>query len=204
MQVPIPHMDGAGIMDASICKKNRQFRAPWFKGLLVPTYIKRYIKNNVKELKPIKDVWGNYHDIEKENILIFFTKSQFKLWKMYDSWNDYKSKFKKYNCKACICEEDEEHYKNMHINYQMIQTLWDMTDNQIEELLSKFKEDIDRVHTDRNKKLEFLGATLDNKNRSYLQECLRIYPELLNSDYIKEQLKQVLKKAKKEALVHNE
>ena len=199
MQVPIPHMDGAGIMDASICKKNRQFRAPWFKGLLVPTYIKRYIKNNVKELKPIKDVWGNYHDIEKENILIFFTKSQFKLWKMYDSWDDYKSKFKKYNCKACICEEDEEHYKNMHINYQMIQTLWDMTDDQIEELLSKFKEDIDRVHTDRNKKLEFLGATLDNKNRSYLQECLRIYPELLNSDYIKEQLKQVLKKAKKEA-----
>ena len=27
---------------------------------------------------------------------------------MYDSWDDYKSKFKKYNCKACICEEDEE------------------------------------------------------------------------------------------------
>ena len=52
----------------------------------------------------------------------------------------------------------------MHINYQMIQTLWDMTDNQIEELLSKFKEDINYsgpIYT--------INRCIKGKNRNYCE-----------------------------------
>lgn len=50
-------------------------------------------------------------------------------------------------------------YKDMDINYQMLQQLIHMSDPQIELLTTDFKELIKKVHTDRDSQLEFLGAT---------------------------------------------
>ncbi|NFF80366.1 hypothetical protein FC764_03720 [Clostridium botulinum] len=205
MEVPVPHFDGAGIMLTSLSKKNIQFRMPWFKGLLTPVAFREYIKeehkaNRIEEPDvEVLDVWGQPHKIIKEDIRIILTKSQFKLWKMYDSWSEYKEAFKKYNCTANICETDEDEYKDMQLNYQMFQTLTDMDDLQIKKLAKNFEELHTKLHGDRESKLEFLGATLNNKKRDYMQECLRLYPEMITSDYIKEQLVKAIKSAKNDA-----
>lgn len=205
MEVTVPHMDGAGIMLTSISKKNIQFRSPWFKGLLTPVAFREYIKEeyNAGRIKEadveVVDLWGQSHKIIKDDVRIIFTKSQFKLWKMYSSWEAYKEAFKKYKCTANICETDEDEYKDMQLNYQMLQTLTDMNDLQIKKLAKNFEDLYIKLHSDRQSKLDYLGAKLENKNRTYMQEIIRLYPEMLTSDYIKEQLVQAIKSAKNDA-----
>ena len=83
----------------------------------------------------IKDIYGAEHDIIAENIYAIFTKSQFKMYKYYDSWDEYKEYFKKYNCKAGVCNVEEERIPNSRLNYQELQTLTEMTDEEREKLI---------------------------------------------------------------------
>ena len=48
------------------------------------------------------------------------------------------------------------------------------------------------ARSNKDKQLEFLGATLETKRRDYMQEVIRLYPEILTSKYIKKQLNNVL------------
>ena len=50
----------------------------------------------------------------------------------YDSWDDYKSAFKKYGCKAGKCNVEENHFKKASINYQAIQSFIDYKDSDLE------------------------------------------------------------------------
>lgn len=76
--VPIPHTDGAGMMLPSVSQKNFMFRAPWIKGLLGVFDFIRFI--NINNYSPIiKDIYGQEHNIIKEDIQVIFTKSQFKM-----------------------------------------------------------------------------------------------------------------------------
>ena len=56
------------------------------------------------------------------------------MYKYYDSWEQYKEYFKKYNCEACVCNMEEDRISNARINYQMLQTLHDITDEEILEI----------------------------------------------------------------------
>lgn len=198
MDVPIPVMDGCGICMPKISnKKNIQIRLPWIKGLISPTNFHKFAK--LHNSTRVTDIYGKEYDVIKDDIQIIFTKSQFKMWKYYDSWEEYKKYFKDLKCIAAICKEDLGKFKNMNINYQMLQTLNKMSDDDIEKLTYKLKETINEVHHDRDSQLEFLGATLDNDNRDNLQEILRLYPELLSSTYIKKYLLDLITKVKKDA-----
>lgn len=201
MDVPIPHFDGLGIMLPSITHKNTQVRLPWIKGLLTPFNYIEYIKEKGYDTK-ITDIYGQEYDIIEDNIQIIFTKSQFKLTKYYDDWQEYKDNFDKYNCTANICMQDEEKpdkYKDMQINYQMLQQLINMSEEQIELLCKDFKDLIKKVHTNKNSQLEFLGATKKNEHRNYFQEALRIYPEMLKSAYVNKRISKTITKAKNDA-----
>lgn len=210
MDVPIDFMDGAGICLESVFSKNTQIRMPWFKGILCPIDYKKYIKENNLKTK-ITDIYGKEYDIIDDDIRVIFTKSQFKMCKYYKNildengdifitgWEVYKACYKYYECTCNKCLEDEDDLKNMKINYQMLQTLTDMSDEQIELLTTPTKELISKVHIDRDEQLKFLGATLDTRNRDYTQEIIRLYPEILSSKYIKKQLKDTITSFKKEA-----
>ena len=90
--VPIPHTDGAGMM-LPCMGKNRMVRLPWVKGLLGSfDYVKFIEENNCSPI--IKDIYGKEHDVIAEDIQIIFTKSQFKMYKYYDSWEQYKKYYK--------------------------------------------------------------------------------------------------------------
>lgn len=210
MEVPIDFMDGAGICLQSVFRKNTQVRLPWFKGIICPINYKRYIEENNLTTK-VTDIFGKEYDIIKDDIRVIFTKSQFKMWKYYKNildsegnvfitgWEVYKTCYKYYGKTCNKCMEDEDVLKNMRINYQMLQTLTDMSDEEIENLTLPTKELISKIHTDRKEQLDFLGATLSKKNRSYLQEIIRLYPEILTSKYVKRQLKDTITSFKKQA-----
>src|SRR5690606_3540132 len=125
MNIPIEHTDGAGMILPSVSKKAFMVRLPWIKGLLIPFSFDKFAQEN--NSYKVKDIYGKEWDIVKDNIEVIFTKSQFKMWKYYSSWEEYKSNFKKFNCQAGKCNEEEDNIGNAKLNYQMLQTLTDMT-----------------------------------------------------------------------------
>ena len=188
--VPVPHMDGAGMVLPSLFKKNFMFRAPWIKGLLGVFDFKRLIE--VNGYSPvIKDIYGVEHNVIEEDIQIIFTKSQFKLWKYYDSWEQYKQYFKEYGCSAGICNVEEDRIKNAKINYQMLQTLTNITDGEIDLLTHKSHERILNVSNSKQTMMDILGVTPYNTNMTPFQKSVKLYPALLDDTYVKDVIREV-------------
>ncbi len=77
------------------------------------------------------------------------------------------------------------------LNYQMLQTLTDISEDEIERLANRSVEKIQKVASDRETMLEVFGASSQYKNKNAFQECLSIYPELLSDPYTKEMLRQI-------------
>ena len=200
MNVPIVHTDGCGMILPSENKKSFMVRLPWVKGLLVPFDYVKFIKTYNTKSK-IKDIYGKEWDVIKDDIRVIFTKSQFKMWKYYKSWEEYCENFKKYSCQAGKCNEEEDEIKNAKINYQMLQTITDITDAELLELCKENMEDINKIVYDKKHMLKLLGVTKENKNKNYIQQALEIYPNLIDDDYLKNIINQTKKSLVKKARV---
>lgn len=188
--VPIPHTDGAGMVSPSVSLKNFMFRAPWIKGLLGVFDFKRFIEvNNYSPI--ITDIYGKKHNIIEEDIQVIFTKSQFKMYKYYDSWDEYKEYFKKYHCSAGRCNVEEDRIKNAKINYQMLQTLTNITDEEIDLLTHKSSERIANVCTSKETMMNILGITPYNMSMTPFQKAVKLYPPLLSDTYAKDVIREV-------------
>lgn len=191
MAIPIPHTDGCGMM---LDGPTRMVRLPWVKGLLVTFPFDKFIQEKCTNGRcVVKDIYGLEHDILGEGIRYIFTESQFKLYKFYSSWEDYKTKFKENHCEACYCNIEEPYIPKARINYQMLQTLSDITDKEIDRLIEPTLEEINLIGKDYQTCMRLLGATAYNSNKSWFQEALTIYPELLRDAYSREVLKQTRK-----------
>lgn len=188
--VPISHTDGAGMMLPCISKKNFMFRAPWIKGLLGVFDFRRFVEVN-QHSPTIKDIYGQEHDIIKEDIQIIFTKSQFKMYKYYESWDEYKNFYKRHNCSAGICNTEEDRIKNAKINYQMLQTLTNITDTEIDLLTQKSAKKIEDVCTSKDTMMNILGVTPYNTKMTPFQNAIKIYPSLLSDTYAKDVIREV-------------
>ncbi|WP_129598453.1 hypothetical protein [Anaerophilus nitritogenes] len=197
--ITIEHSDGAGWILPSLSKKNFQFRLNWMKGLLTPVdFISWCDQYNDGDYK-VKDIWGKEWDLKEDNIKIVFGKSQLKMWKYYSSWEDYKDKFKKYNCQANICNMEADEFKKSSFNYQMWQTLEECNPKVINRFTKKVDKLVTKAYTDKETMLKLLGATKENKSRNYLQDSLMIYPELLQDYHIQDQLSDCISKIKKDS-----
>jgi len=198
MDIEINHTDGCGMILPKLSKKSFMCRLPFVKGLLVPFPFDKYIreqnrKNPHDKVGIVKDIYGKEYDLLKDEISVIFTKSQFKMWKYYKSWDEYKENFIKYNCEAGLTNEEEDSFNNAKLNYQMLQTLSDMTDKELKKISAETKERIKNIGSDRNTMLKVMGVIDSNKDKNYVQQALELYPELLNDTYCKEILKQVKK-----------
>lgn len=188
--VPIPHTDGAGMVLPSLSTKNFMFRSPWVKGLLGVFDFRKFIEaNNYSPI--ITDIYGKEHNVIEEDIQIIFTKSQFKMAKFYDSWDEYKDAFKKYHCSAGRCNIEEDRIKNAKINYQMLQTLTNITDDEIDLLTHKSSERISNVCSSKETMMDILGITPYNTNMTPFQKAVKIYPALLSDTYAKDVIREV-------------
>ena len=204
MDVPITHTDGCGMVLPSVSKKNFMVRAPWIKGLLASFPFDKFIREANRRDSTvnhglIRDIYGQEHDVLAEGIQIIFTKSQFKLWKHYASWEEYRELFKRHGCTAGKCNVEEDYIPNAQFNYQMLQTLDDMTDGELEELAAKTNDSILRVTSDRDTMLRVFGATKYNRNKNPFQECLYLYPELLQDAHSRDVLRSLKNKMIKDA-----
>lgn len=188
--IPIPHTDGAGMMLPSVSAKNFMFRAPWIKGLLGVFDFRKFIERN--DCSPIiLDIYGKEHHILNEDIRIIFTKSQFKMHKYYDSWEQYKEYFKKYQCTAGICNIEEERFKNAKINYQMLQSLTDITEEEIDLLAKNSSEKIKNICSSQETMMELLGITPYNTHPTAFQQAVKLYPALLNDTFAKDVIRDI-------------
>lgn len=190
MDIPVPHTDGAGMILPSLLPRNAMFRAPWIKGLLGVFDFRRFLME--KDCSPvIKDIYGQEHDILAEDIQIIFTKSQFKMYKYYQSWDEYIACFEKYNCTAGLCNMEEARIKNARINYQMLQTLTDISEAEMTQLASRSIERITGICSCEERMMEALGITPYNTSLTPFQESVKRYPALLSDTYTKDMLRDI-------------
>ncbi|MED4874587.1 hypothetical protein P9703_14030 [Bacillus subtilis] len=201
MDISIEHMDGAGIMLPKVTENNKcfQFRLPFFKGLLVPFPFDDFITEYVgKEACVVKDVYGKEWDIIKDDIQIIFTKSQFKMWKYYDSWQHYKNIFINEGCEASKCDVEPDRFKDQPLNYQVLQTLGDMSDEDLTYFAQNTNNELSKIGESKETMLRFLRADDSNENKDFYQSAISIYPPLLSDDYSK----QIIKDTKR-SLINN-
>lgn len=196
--VKINHVDGAGmylpnasIVPESIRGKNFMIRANYIKGLLSPfDYLKFCEVNGVEPV--IEDYWMHPHNLVEEDIQVILTVSQFKLAKLYPSWQAYKDSFKRYGCQFVIAQFEEDWPPDKTMNYQFIQALQDFTNEEIKEFTSKTHKRILSLAKDPSAMLRTLKAD----EESFLKDkiALSIYPELLRDGYSRTQLKDIKKR----------
>lgn len=187
--VPITHTDGAGMM-LPCMGKNRMVRLPWVKGLLgVFDFVKFIQVNNCSPI--IKDIYGVEHDVIAEDIQIIFTKSQFKMYKYYDSWSQYKEMYKQNGCTAGYTNIEEDRIKNASINYQMLQTLTDITDEEILEIANSSICKLNKISSSIEDIQFAFGVSPYNVDKTAFQKSIELYPNLLNDDYVKSQLREI-------------
>ena len=196
MGVPITHTDGCGMILPVLSKKNFMVRAPWIKCLLSPFDFYKFIReankrDPSKDHAWITDIYGNKHHVIKERIQIIFTKSQFKMWKYYDDFDTYKKNFKKYNCTAGKTNIEPSIINKATINYQMLQTLTSMTDEELSNICASTNRALSRISSDRTTMLRVLGADSRNQNKGYFQKCLELYPEMLQDEHCKITLREM-------------
>lgn len=191
--VPIPHTDGCGMILPNAfgeVQKNRMIRMPFVKGLLGVFPFDEFIKErNCSSV--IKDIYGVEHDIIAEGIQVILTKSQTKMWKYYSSWEDYKDNFKKYNCTANYANIEEDRIKNAKINYQMLQTLTDMTDKELLEIAKPSINKLNNICKSVQNIKNIFNITPYNINKTPLQECIDLYPNLINDQFLKDKIREV-------------
>jgi hypothetical protein len=196
MDIPITHSDGCGVILLRKSKKAFMVRLPWVKGLLVPFPYDEFAEEHRSFI--VKDIYGKEWDIKKDNIEVIFTKSQFKMYKYYKDWSDYKEKFIKHNCQAAKLNE-EDISGDAKLNYQMLQTLTDITDEELEDICESTNDDILMIGSDKETMLRTLGVTETNLHKNYFQQALTIYPELLNDEHSKQVIKDKKKSLVKDA-----
>jgi len=190
MLVPITHTDGCGMILPKLNKKNFMIRLPWVKGLLASFDYVKFIKEyNCSPI--IEDIYGHSWNIIDDNVQIIFTESQFKMCKYYKDWNEYKTCFKDNKCQAGICNMEDDNFSKASINYQMMQTLTDVEENEIESIIKYSKLRLFNLSRDKRTMLNVFGVVDSNNNKTSLQQALVIYPELLQDEYCKSILREL-------------
>lgn len=195
MPVLIPHTDGAGMISTELSDRNFMVRLPWTKGLLGAFPFKDFIKEKKCSGK-VKDIWGKEWNILEDNIQIIFTKSQLKMAAYFDSWDDYKARFKKYGCHAGKCNVEEDRFKPSHLNYQMVQSFIDYKDSELKQMCKKSVDFIRGICSDKDTQSELFGITPYKPWGKYsgMQKCLSEYNGLIKDNYFREQLRDFRKK----------
>lgn len=185
MSIPIPFTDGFGLILSK--EPTGMARLPFIKGLMSYAPYSEFKKAYGLKSCKITDIYGKKHNVN--NIKYIFTKSQFKMWSYFKSWEEYKENFKRYNCSACICNVEDNVKLNAHTNYQVLQTLTtEMTDDEILKLAGKDLYDLEHIGDDYKCMLSVLGATENTYNPSFLQQALIKYPEMLRDPFVRNQL----------------
>lgn len=187
--VMINHCDGSGMMLPSVSLLNFMIRGAYLKGLLTPFDYLLFCKEHGIERPMLQDVWGQWHDLIAENIQVIFTKSQLKLWKYYDSWDQYKKCFRDCGWVFSRTNYEESYINDATLNYQFLETLVDFRDDEINRLTQKAYEKIRDIAKDSGTMLRVLRA--DEDSELPFRRCLSLYPAFLRDGYCRQTLRDI-------------
>ena len=87
---------------------------------------------------------------------------------------------------------EEDYLANKAISYQFLQSLQDMTDDEVQQFTAKEHDRILNLTKNRDAMLRTLGANKDDENP--YRAALALYPELLREAYSRESLKDIRKR----------
>lgn len=205
MSVPVTHTDGCGMILPSVSRNNFMLRLPWVKGLLSPFPFDKFIREADRRDKTvnhglIRDIYGKEHDVLAEGIQIILTRSQFKMHRYYRDWEEYKECFRRYGCKAGVCNAEPDVFGKARLGYQMLQTLPYLSDEEITSLCRRTSDELLAISHDREAMLRVFGAVPSNQHKTAFQESLALYPELLQDPYCRKTLRSVRAKMEREAV----
>lgn len=209
MEIELTESDGYGIMLPSLAERwseelgldyivsglNTRFS---FEKGMVFTFDFLDFADKVAGTRVIKDAWGN--EVDLGDVELILTTSMLKLWDSYQSCDDYLQ-----NCaengytfgitKTCPRELEREH----NLNYQFIQS-YDLTDEQIDELIAPTIEDIhDILSLDWRKSILFLvGCGLTDKNISCMSagfaKAIMADQRMMSDPFVRKKIYALIKK----------
>lgn len=197
--IEIPQTDGAGMFLPGVLPATAQIRCGHIKGCIFPFDFVHFLQmEEVEGVKPspiISDVWGKQHNVIEENIKIILTASQVKMWKYYDSWDEFKAKFKECGKIIAINKFADTKPKGYaKTSYQFIQTLSSekLNEDKMKELCADTLDYLNELKTDAKTISEILSEP-------YLSEAVRTYPSLIQDSYIQKKLENKFRSERRDA-----
>lgn len=145
----------------------------------------------------VKDVWGN--DIDIGNVELVLTASMLKLWNCYDSLEQYLKCCQENHYTFGIAKTAPKELESRRaLNYQFVQS-YDLTDEQIDELIRPTVDDIrDVIAGDYRKAILFMaGVDLDDEKvmrQTDVVKAMMVYPGIYNDPFVKQKIKRAIKK----------
>lgn len=202
MEVPVPHMDGAGMFMPGTLPCSCQIRGGWIKGAIFPFDFCKFIEKHSCE-SFILDAWNHTVPIEKvKQMKIILTQSQLKMWQYYESMDDYREKFKASGAAITINNFAEPVGKEyIRLSYQPIQTLSreKFTEERMEKLCQKSVDYINQAKTDPDVALKIMGIDTGKEDIRLdgLYMAIKLYPQLLSDGYVKKKVHERIKTERK-------
>ena len=172
-------------------------RNAFTKGMLFPfdfhTFAKEIAKNNI-----VKDVWGNQYNIDDIDIIL--TTSMLKLWKCYDSIEQYLAATKRNGFGFSVTKTSPQVLENeRRLNYQFIQAL-DLNEQDISNLVMPTVSELKEVlGLDCEKSMLFMGGEslgrYFNPNiEDKIVASLMLNQNCINDTYIRNSIHKTIKK----------
>ena len=208
--VKISCFDGMGVHEESISSKFAevleedcpavQIRAPYMKGLSIKFSYKKYFKEVLRQ-DYIIDINNCKHNID--DIDCIYTLSMWKGDDYFDSWDNYKEKFKEYGHEFCVSKTSRKTDKEIlytRSNFQYLQSLTKLTKEKILDLAAYSKKYIEKIISgDLLYATKFLGLTNNEgdsgeKIDSYYMEAVKINPNMLQDKTVQKSLYNLLQK----------
>lgn len=210
--------DGCGMMLPSLSKRwnlelgdkiertisGVNLRNAWTKGMVFTFDFIEWADKNIGSYI-IKDVWGHERDIREAELIL--TEGQLKLWKCYDSWEDYEAKCRENHYTFRVAKTAEHELDDVRqLNYQFIQPYDNLTDEDIDELISPTVQEIlDIKQNDPRKSIVYLsGAKLNEDTVKYAipeSKALMINQNLINDPHIYHQIEKMIARRVKDSKI---
>lgn len=211
MEIPIEHMDGAGIFIPGTFPCSCQIRGGWLKGAVFPFDFHKFIEKYRDELWDVhmKDAWGNPISVDEFlDAKIILTDSQLKMRKYYESMQEYRECFKKSNLSITINNCAHTPKKEVKVAYQPFQTIprANLTDESIKKLTEKTVNYINDAKKNPKIALKLMGIELESEDDTFekvelntLHTSILKYPQMLNDVHVQKTMESALKSVRKEA-----
>ena len=178
---------GIDYVTSGVCLRNA-----WLKGMMYPFPIVEFFDKYCGGNYIVKDIWGDEHDIRDVDMVL--TESSLKLWKCYDSINDYVAAYRKNGYGFAVTKVSPEKLDDYReLNYQYLQS-YDFDDNDIKELCEPTVKYLkDSFAGDYESTIKFLGIT-GNADVYTWQRALYSHPMMLKDPYVIDCIYRMIKK----------